>query len=89
MLVWTAFGYADDSDELVRHRLRQNNIFGPGGFLGIDDHEALKMVQDGLSRSVPRHGVASLGKDEEPMETVITDRAIRLMYRHYRELMGI
>lgn len=89
MLVWTAFGYADDSDELVSHRLRQNNIFGPGGFLGIDDHEALKMVQDGLTRSVPRHGVASLGRDEEPMETVITDRAIRLMYRHYRELMGI
>jgi len=89
MLVWTAFGYADDSEELVRHRLRQNNIFGPGGFLGIDDHEALKMVQDGLSRSMPRHGVAALGKDEEPMETVITDRAIRLMYRHYRDLMGL
>ncbi len=88
MLVWTAFGYEDDSPQLIDHRLRQNNIFGPGGFLGIDDNEALRFVQDGLRRSLPRHGVASLGKDDEPMETVITDRAIRSMYTHYRDVMG-
>ena len=28
-------------DEMTRHRLRQNNVFGPGGFLGIEDNEAL------------------------------------------------
>ncbi|MBX3453650.1 Rieske 2Fe-2S domain-containing protein [Ferrovibrio sp.] len=89
MLVWTAFGYEDDSPELEQHRLRQNNIFGPGGFLGIDDNEALRFVQDGIKRSLPRHGVASLGKDVEPMDTVITDRAIRSMYKHYREVMGL
>lgn len=88
LLVWTAFGYEDDSPELTDHRLRQNNIFGPGGFLGIDDNEALRFVQEGLTRSLPRHGIASLGKDDEPMETVITDRAIRAMYAHYRRVMG-
>lgn len=88
MLIWTTFGYADDTREMEEHRLRQNNIFGPGGFLGIDDHEALKFVQDGLDRSVPRHGLAPLGKDEETTDTVITDRAIRSMYRHYKEEMG-
>ncbi|HEY3738995.1 MAG TPA: Rieske 2Fe-2S domain-containing protein [Bryobacteraceae bacterium] len=89
MLIWTTFGYADDTPEMEQHRLRQNNIFGPGGFLGIDDNEALKFVQDGLRRSVPRHGLAPLGKDDEGPETVITDRAIRSMYRHYREAMGL
>ena len=88
MLIWTTFGYADDSQEMEEHRLRQNNIFGPGGFLGIDDNEALKFVQDGLRRSVPRHGLAPLGSDQESEEVVITDRAIRSMYRHYRESMG-
>ena len=88
MLIWTTFGYADDSREMEEHRLRQNNIFGPGGFLGIDDHEAPKFVQDGLDRSVPRHGVAPLGNDEESSDTVITDRAIRAMYRYYKEEMG-
>ena len=88
MLIWTTFGYADDTPEMEQHRLRQNNIFGPGGFLGIDDNEALKFVQDGLRRSVPRYGLAPLGSDDESADTVITDRAIRSMYRHYRESMG-
>lgn len=88
-LIWTTFGFEDDTPELERHRLRQNNLFGPGGFIGIDDNEVLKFVQDGLRRSVPRHGVAPLGRDDEGPETVITDRAIRGMYRHYREAMGL
>ncbi len=89
MLVWTAFGYEDDTEEMTQHRLRQNNIFGPGGFLGIDDHEALKFVQDGLNRAVPRSGIAALGGEDDTPDTVITDRAIRLMYQHYRRVMGL
>ena len=65
MLIWTTFGFADDDDDMVAHRLRQNNMFGPGGFIGIDDNEAIKFLQDGLVRSVPRHGLAPLGKDTE------------------------
>jgi phenylpropionate dioxygenase-like ring-hydroxylating dioxygenase large terminal subunit len=89
MLIWVNFGYADDTPEMQEHRLRQNNIFGPGGFIGIDDNEAIKFVNDGLQRSQPRPGVVSLGRDDEPPETVITDRAIRGMYRYYREEMGL
>ena len=89
MLIWTTFGFADDDTAMEQHRLRQNNIFGPGGFIGIDDNEAIKFVQDGVMRSIPRHGVAPLGKDVEGPEVVITDRAIRSMYRHYREEMGL
>ena len=88
LLVWTAFGYADDDEAMTQHRLRQNNIFGPGGFLGIDDHEALKFVQDGLGKSVPRSGIAALGDENDTPDTVITDRAIRLMYQQYRQEMG-
>jgi anthranilate 1,2-dioxygenase large subunit len=89
MLIWTTFGYADDNDAMVQHRLRQNNIFGPGGFIGIDDNEAIQFVQDGVTHSIPRHGVAPLGQDVEGPEVVITDRAIRSLYRHYREEMGL
>lgn len=89
MLIWISFGYADDTPEMEAHRLRQNNIFGPGGFIGIDDNEVIKFAKDGLVRSRPRPGVVSLGRDDEPPETVITDRAIRGMYRYYRESMGL
>jgi anthranilate 1,2-dioxygenase large subunit len=88
MMIWAVFGRASDDEAMTRHRLRQNNIFGPSGFLGIEDNEALKFVQDGLTRSVPRGGLAMLGDDAETPDTIITERAIRAMYRYYRNVMG-
>ncbi len=88
MMIWTVFGRKSDTEEMTRHRLRQNNIFGPGGFLGIEDNEALKFLQDGLRRSLPRDGLAALGDDDESPDIIITERAIRAMYRYYREVMG-
>ena len=87
MMLWTVFGRADDDDEMTRHRLRQNNIFGPAGFLGIEDNEALRFLQEGLGTAIPREGLALLGKDNEPDDTIITERAIRGMYRYYRDVM--
>ena len=87
MMLWTVFGRADDDEEMTRHRLRQNNIFGPAGFLGIEDNEALKFLQDGVRKAMPREGLAVLGEDNEPTETIITERAIRGMYRYYRDVM--
>ena len=89
LLIWTAIGYDEDSEEMTAHRLRQNNIFGPGGFLGIDDHEAIKFVQDGMLRAMPRGGVLPLGRDDDPADTIITDRAMRQMYSHYRREMAL
>ena len=88
MMIWAVFGRADDDEEMTRHRLRQNNIFGPSGFLGIEDNEVLKFLQDGLRRSMPRVGLAKLGDDDETPDTIITERAIRAMYRNYRDVMG-
>jgi anthranilate 1,2-dioxygenase large subunit len=89
LLIWTSVGYAEDSPDMTAHRLRQNNIFGPGGFLGIDDHEAIKFVQDGLARSMTRDQVVPLGTDDETPEVLVTDRAIREMYRNWRSEMGL
>lgn len=89
LIVWTVFGFADDSAELKKHRLRQNNLFGPGGFVGVDDHEALKFLQDGLKAAAPRDGLVLLGSDERRTDTPITEAAIRALYRHYREVMEV
>ncbi len=89
MMIWAVFGKVTDDEEMTRHRLRQNNIFGPSGFLGIEDNEALKFVQEGLTRSRPREGLALLGDDAETPDTIITERAIRAMYRYYRHVMGL
>lgn len=89
MMIWAVFGRASDDEEMTRHRLRQNNIFGPGGFLGIEDNEALKFVQDGLRRSVPRTGLALLGDDDEVPDAIATERSIRAMFRYYRQVMDL
>jgi len=89
IMLWTMFGYEGDSEEMTRHRLRQGNLMGPSGFLGLEDNEAIKFVQEGVRRSPSQRGVLKLGGDREGSTTsVIDEAAIRAMYRHYREAMG-
>ena len=55
IMKWTMFGFEGDDDAMTRHRLRQGNLMGPAGFLGLEDNEAIKFVQDGM-RGVPGGG---------------------------------
>ncbi len=50
IMKWTMFGFEGDDEEMTRHRLRQGNLMGPAGFLGLEDNEAIKFVQDGMRR---------------------------------------
>ena len=89
-MVWTMFGYEGDGPEMTRHRLRQGNLMGPAGFLGLEDNEAMKFVQDGLTHALPAAGIVELGGREEGTQTtLITEAAIRSTYRHWRQVMGL
>ena len=50
IMKWTMFGFEGDDEDMTRHRLRQGNLMGPAGFLGLEDNEAIKFVQDGMRR---------------------------------------
>ncbi|MPS26176.1 Rieske 2Fe-2S domain-containing protein [Pigmentiphaga sp.] len=89
IMLWILFGYEDDSDEMTRHRLRQGNLMGPSGFLGVEDNEAIKFLQEGVRRSPTARGLLKLGTGEGGATTLITESAIRGMYRQYRETMGL
>ncbi len=90
LMIWTMFGYEGDSEEMTRHRLRQGNLMGPSGFLGIEDNEAMRFVQQGMTRSVSDTSCVALGGPEEgTTHHIITEAAIRSLYRHYRETMGL
>ena len=61
------------------------------GFLGLEDNEAIKFVQDGM-RSVP--GGEHLVKLDPntpagTADTLISEAAIRAMYRHWRQAMDL
>ena len=89
-LYWTMFGYADDTDELTELRLCQANLMGPAGYLGAEDGEAIEFVQDGMRRSKSDVGIVELGGDEEgTTDNIISEGAIRAMYRNYREVMAL
>jgi len=90
LMIWTMFGYAGDSDDMTRHRLRQGNLMGPSGFLGLEDNEAMRFVQQGVTRSTSETSYVGLGGAEEgTTDHIITEAAIRSMYRHYREVMEL
>lgn len=89
LMLWTMFGYEDDTEEMTQHRLRQGNLMGPAGFLGLEDNEAMKFVQEGVRRSSSDLNVLKLDPDQVgTSNSLISESAIRAMYQYYRGVMG-
>jgi salicylate 5-hydroxylase large subunit len=88
-LVWDFFGYADDDEEMQGFRLKQANLMGPSGLVSIDDVEALEMCHKGLMEHPDESAVVELGgRDCRNENHMVTESAIRGMYKCYREFMG-
>jgi anthranilate 1,2-dioxygenase large subunit len=90
IMKWTMFGFEGDDEEMTRHRLRQGNLMGPAGFLGLEDNEAIKFVQDGMLNV--KNGEHIVELDPGVMgtaDTLISEASIRAMYRHWRSEMGL
>jgi phenylpropionate dioxygenase-like ring-hydroxylating dioxygenase large terminal subunit len=91
IMKWTMFGFEGDSEEMTRHRLRQGNLMGPAGFLGLEDNEAIKFVQDGMLHTPNGEHLVALNPATPfgTSATLISESAIRAMYRHWREVMAL
>jgi anthranilate 1,2-dioxygenase large subunit len=91
IMKWTMFGFEGDDDAMTRHRLRQGNLMGPAGFLGLEDNEAIKFVQDGMQHVPDGRHLVELDPTTETgtTDTLISEAAIRGMYRHWRDVMGL
>jgi len=91
IMKWTMFGFEGDDDEKTRHRLRQGNLMGPAGFLGLEDNEAIKFVQDGMRHVPGRQHLVKLDPAVAAgtSDSLISEASIRAMYRHWRAEMGL
>lgn len=90
IMQWTMFGYEDDTEKMTRHRLRQGNLMGPSGFLGLEDNEAMRFVQEGVRRSSTDLNVIKLDSGKiGTSNTLISEAAIRAMYQYYRGVMEL
>lgn len=88
--VWTHWCYADDPPEMRLRRTRQANLFGPAGFVSADDGEVIEMSQQGIA-PVPQESalVTMGGREIGDTDHMVTETAIRGMYRYWRKVMGI
>ena len=88
---WTHWCYADDTPEMRRRRTRQANLFGPAGFVSADDGEVIEMSQQGIATAADGDAalVAMGGRDTASVDHMVTEVAIRGMYRYWRGVMGL
>ncbi len=87
-LMWTFFGYADDSEEMTKIRLRQANLMGPSGYVSIDDSEVMEFSQGGVGPHPKDQGCVEMGGREcHDEDHMVTEAAIRAFYQHYRKVM--
>lgn len=87
-LVWRFLGYEDDTEELRLARVRQANLFGPGGLVSYEDgvvvewvHRNAEAVPEGSTvTEMGGRGIGSSGGRA-------TETSIRAFYKKYHELM--
>lgn len=88
---WTYYGYADDDASMTAHRLRQANLAGPGGYISMEDGEAIELVHRAIVREPDTHSFVEIGGRGEPasQDTLVTEVPMRGFWRYYGELMGV
>ncbi|MEJ0070695.1 MAG: Rieske 2Fe-2S domain-containing protein [Pseudomonadota bacterium] len=87
----TVFGYADDDQAMIDHRLLQSNLIGPAGYVSMEDGEAIEIVQRATRREIDACGVVEMGGRGAigDAEHRVTDVPIRGFWSYWAELMGV
>jgi anthranilate 1,2-dioxygenase large subunit len=89
-LVWTYFGYSDDSEELRNIRLKQHNLIGPAGYISMEDGESTELCQKAIVRDGDYTSVVLMsGRDTESEGHLVTESAIRGLWKGYRKIMAL
>lgn len=90
-LFWIYLGYADDSEEQTRLRVRQGNLTGAAGLVSLEDGCINEFVQRGTRGSADRTAFIEMGgRDVESSEASrATEVAIRGFWTGYKRIMGI
>jgi anthranilate 1,2-dioxygenase large subunit/terephthalate 1,2-dioxygenase oxygenase component alpha subunit len=88
-LVWTYFGFEDDTPEMNRRRLKQQNLVGPAGFISMEDGCVGGFVQRALRYNDDDSGVVMMGGyDAQSQPFRSSEAAIRGFWKKYRAMIG-
>jgi anthranilate 1,2-dioxygenase large subunit/terephthalate 1,2-dioxygenase oxygenase component alpha subunit len=88
-LCWTYVGFADDTPEMRRRRLKQSNLVGPAGYVSMEDGCVGGFVQRGVAAAEEELSVVNMGGEgAESQETRATEASVRGFWKAYRRYMG-
>lgn len=89
-LEWTYLGFADDTPEMRRRRLKQANLVGPAGFISLEDGCIGGFVQRAVETAEQAEAVVEMGgRTVETAATRATEVAVRGFWQMYRGLTGL
>jgi anthranilate 1,2-dioxygenase large subunit len=89
-LNWTYLGFADDSPELRRMRLRQSNLVGAAGYVSMEDGCVGGFVQRGIAGAFDREAILEMGGDDAcSSDSRVTEASIRGFWKAYRREMEV
>ena len=87
-LVWTYFGYKDDTEELRNYRLKQFNLIGPGGLISMEDGESTELCQNAIIRDGEYTNVIQMaGTEPSGDDHLVTEGLIRGLWQGYQKIM--
>jgi anthranilate 1,2-dioxygenase large subunit/terephthalate 1,2-dioxygenase oxygenase component alpha subunit len=85
----TYLGFADDTPEMRRRRLKQANLVGPAGYVSMEDGCVGGFVQRGAAAAAGELSVVNMGGEgAESQETRATEASVRGFWKAYRRHMG-
>jgi anthranilate 1,2-dioxygenase large subunit/terephthalate 1,2-dioxygenase oxygenase component alpha subunit len=89
-LNWTYLGFADDTPEQRRRRLRQANLMGPAGYVSLEDGAVGGFVQRGIVSAPDETSVVAMGGEGVGSQpTRATETSVRGFWKVWRALMKI
>lgn len=89
-LNWTCFGFADDTPEMHRRRLRQSNLVGPAGYVSMEDGAVGGFVQRAVGTAQDAHSVLEMGgAGVESQDGRATEASVRGFWQAWRRHTGI
>ena len=88
-ILWTYFGFEDDTPEMNTRRLKQQNLVGPAGFVSMEDGCVGGFVQRGIAAAGDKISVVEMGGNQaESQATRATESSVRGFWKAYRRFMG-
>ncbi len=90
-LVWTYFGYADDSAEMTALRLAQANLAGSAGIVSVEDAAVCEMIDRAIGDGEDETSFIEMGGKTLTSggDSKLSERALRNFWNVYRQDMGL